>query len=203
VLVVLLAVVVFACGGNQSGEEAKNGDTMEEKKPEKDAEAKAREARGFHTFDKDFQALAASFDGVIRGVDMYASVEEVKAAEETKREVEFEGSKTDMPMAELANETAEELTYNLQMAEMEDAVIKYLFVDGQLNSINILVHVENNEAFEAMEEEFIQYFTHKHGAPTEIEGRKEVWKVKGSDTHEIDIIDKQDADKFYLEVVIK
>lgn len=199
VLVALIALAMVACGGKQEEEK-----TVADKKMEKvDPAAKKREEIGFHAFDKDFQIVAASFDGVIRGVDMYATMDEVKAAEGIARQVEFGGEKMAMPQAELAEETADALTYNLKMEEREDAEINYHFADGKLNSITIAVHVADDVAFEALEEEFIQYFTHKHGEPTAIEGRKEVWKVKGSDTHEIDIIDKQNEEKYYLEVVIK
>lgn len=195
----MLAAMLFACGGGNQTEE-KAGETAKTTTP--DPEAKKREAKGFHAYDKDFQVVAASYDGVIRGVDMYATPEEVKAVEAAKKEVEFQGNKMEMAAASLVEEKDDMLKYTLKMAEMEDAVIEYHFADGKLNAIKILVHVGTNVQFEAMEEEFIQYFTHKHGAPTSVSGKKDVWKVKGSDTHEIDILDKQKDDQFYLEVDI-
>ena len=199
VSMLFLAIALVACGGQQTEEKDKE---KEVNKAKEEKEAKVRESRGFHLFDKEFQALAGNYDGVIRGVDLYATPEEVKAIEEQQKQIEFDGQKEDMPKAVLAEETEELLKYNLQMANTEDAVIEYQFQDGKLNGVKITVHVLSNVEFEAMEEDFINFFTHKFDLPDKIEGRKEVWKVKGSDVHEVDIIDKQDGDKFYLEIDI-
>lgn len=196
-LLVLLAVAMLACGGKDTEVKNDKPDT-----PVEDPKKKERVERGFHNYDKEFQTLAGSLDGVIRGIDMFASPDEIKKVEGMKREIVFEEVKEEMPSAVLAEETAEMLKYTLKMADTEDAVIEYQFAEGKLNAVKITVHVLSNEEFEAMEEDFILFFTQKHGAPTEIEGRKEVWKVKGSDTHEIDIIDKQEGDKYYLEIDI-
>ena len=206
-----LSPLFFSCGGNtaqQENENTENTATAQDtttSTPEKEETAhKEREMRGFHTFDPDFQTLTVNYDGVIRGVSMLDSKATVKSTEAKAQMIEtFNGTNSEMPQATLASETDSQLVYNLAMTDREDAVITYTFEQDKLQEIHLRIHVPDNVSFEAMEEELIQYFTHKHGLPTVIEGRKEVWKVEGSDVHEIDILDKQDGDKFYLEVDVK
>jgi hypothetical protein len=163
-----------------------------------------REERGFHTFDVDFQTLVVTYEGVVRGMKMGMSPAEVKAQEAKDLQAQaYDGTKTPMPRAKLAQESAEALRYTLAMAEAEDAVITYDFSGGQLSRIHLRVHLPSNTTFEAIEDELIQFFTHKHGQPALIDGRKEVWKVNGGDVHEIDILDKQEGEQFYLEVEVK
>ncbi|MFT5918114.1 MAG: hypothetical protein ACI81T_004631 [Bacteroidia bacterium] len=197
------AFSLFSC--SQSTEKVENTDeaTKEEMMKKEEEASKKREEHGYHNFDKVFQKLTTSYDGVMRSVDMFASKEEVKASEESAKMFTFEGADGKIPLATLEEETDTMLKYKLQMNEKDDAVIQYIFNDeGKLNAIKMTIHVADLVEYEAMEEDFILYFNHKHGLPTLFDDKKEVWKVKGSDVHEVDIIDKRDGDKYFLEVDI-
>ena len=197
-----LVAVTMACGGTAEKQEggAEADKNMEDVKKTEIEAKKEREEEGFHAYDRHFQMVATSYDGVVRGVDMYASKEDVKAAEEADREVIFEDRTEAMPKAELVEETDNMLKYMLKMDEKDDATIVYHFEEGKLDSIRITVHVLTQDEFSAMEADFIQFFGHKHGDPTMLDDKREIWKVKGSDVHELDIIDKQEGDKYYLEI---
>jgi hypothetical protein len=202
-IICAFAFSLFAC--NKSTEKVEDTDNTEKEAliKKEEEEAKKREAHGYHNFDQAFQKLTTSYDGVMRGVDMLASKEDVKTAEEKKKMFSFEGSDGEIPLAILEEETDNLLKYKLQMNERDDAVIHYMFDDeGKLNAIKMIVHVADLVEYEAMEEDFMLYFNHKHGLPTVFDDKKEVWKVKGSDVHEIDILDKRDGDKYFLEVDI-
>jgi len=199
-MLALMAVMMFACGG-KTEETTDTTDTAEMKKVEEEAK-KEREAKGFHLYDRHFQMVTTSYDGVIRGIDMFASIEDVKASESKAKQLMSGETTEQMPLAELVEETDSMLKYKLKMDAKDDAVIIYNFEDGKLNSIKMTVHVLTQAEFSAMEEEFIMFFTHKHGRATKFDDRKEIWKVKGSDVHEIDIIDKHEGEKYFLEIDI-
>jgi hypothetical protein len=190
------------CGALASCNSAKTDDAQTIKLDTTQQHA-LKEAKGFHLYDMDFQMAALTYDGVLRGVDLLASKDDVKQAESTLHDVEYSGTRKSAPEAKLLEETADMLKYSFDMDPKEDAVVTYKFADGALKNISLLLHVDTNEQFEAMEAQFIEFFTHKFGTPTIIDGRQEVWKVAGSDTHEVDIIDQQKDGKFYLEVVVK
>ncbi len=203
IIMCAFAFSLFAC--NKSTENVENTDnTDKEELMKKEEEAsKIREEHGYHNFDQVFQKLTTSYDGVMRGVDMYASKEDVKSAEQQTKMFSFEGSDGEIPLATLEEETDNLLKYKLQMNERDDALIHYIFNDeGKLSAIKMIVHVADLVEYEAMEEDFMLYFNHKHGLPAILEQKKEVWKVKGSDVHEIDILDKREGDKYFLEVDI-
>ena len=199
-LILFSLLAVWSCGGNT--EKTSTEDDAAKKAAEEKLHQE-REARGFHTFEPDFQTLTVSYDGILRGVNMLDAKSAVKLAEEVSHEIDFNGEKSEMPKAELAEETDDKLVYKLKMADREDAVINYGFSEDQLTSINVIVHVPDNVSFEAMENELIQFFTHKFDTPDVFEDRKEVWKVEGDKVHEVDIIEKQEGDKFYVEIDVK
>lgn len=199
-LLLMLALFVVACGGSS---EKTNADSEADKKAVEEKEHKEREARGFHSYDPDFQTLMVSYDGILRGIHIMDTKNGVKMSEEGSYQIDYDGKKMEMPRAVLAEEAADKLVYKLKMTDKEDATINYVFTEDKLTSINMRIHVSSNEEFEAMEAELVQFFTHKFDAPDIIEGRKEVWKLEGEQVHEVDIIEEQEGDKYYITVEIK
>lgn len=171
-----------------SSEPAKTEAPKEEVKttnPESSTPIKSEQQTKYDTYSIDFKKLTFSYDGAIRNVSLFDTKDHVKGIE----------------TAELVTETAESLTYKQEVSPTEHATIKYTFKDNQLKMIAILIKIDTKEDYEALEAEFLDYFTHKYGAPQKIDGREEIWKGFGG--HEVDIIDRSKGNDFFLEIDMK
>ncbi len=183
-VLVLLGLLTTFC----SSEPAKTETPKEEVKTvstQSSAPVKSDQQTKYDTYSVDFKKLTFSYDGAIRNTSLFDTKEHVKGIE----------------TAELVTETAESLNYKQEISPTEHATIKYTFKDNQLKMIAILIKIDNKEDYEALEAEFLDYFTHKYGAPEKIDGREEVWKGFGG--HEVDIIDRSKGNEFFLEIDMK
>ncbi len=154
---------------------------------EKVVKGETGEVKHFHHYDKEFQNLTLSYMGVLRGIDIHDSFEEVKKKES----------------GVLVSEASDRLYYELKPGGGIEGSIAYLFSEGKLSSITLLVSIHDIVEYESMLVEFIDFFSHKYGVPKITDDRDEIWKVKGFDEHEVDILSREvEGDKFEIEIDI-
>lgn len=142
-------------------------------------------------YSKDFQKLAITYEHVFRGYDLKQPKEAIKSSE------------TAIP--NLESETNTHLDYTLMLQEGKNEFANFVYEfnnNNQLIAINVHIVVHSNEKFDELLAEVNEYFGHKYGLPTTIDGKGEVWKIKDHLEHKVVISDIVDGEEYVININI-
>ena len=140
-------------------------------------------------YSKDFQKLAITYDHVFHGHDLKDTKETIKSSEKAQLDLE--------------NEEHLDYTLILEESKKEFANFFYKFNESdQLIAFNVHIVVHSNEKFEVLLAEFNEYFEHKYGLPTTIDGKGEIWKIKNHLEHKIVVSDIVDGEEYVININI-
>jgi hypothetical protein len=179
-----LIALFFSCSPKDNPEKDKQ--TKQTANEEKIAsENAAFKKKRFDEYLPDFQQLVLNYDGVVRGVDIGNTVDELKGIEK----------------ASLASSSPDKIVYKTDLSSDESAEITYFLENGKVNGIEFLIGQSSTDEVSAFILEFTDFFTNKYGPVDPNDNGSEVWKTPSG--HEVTIMDLSKGDAYQIMIVVR